>query len=64
MPKHAEMMEGIVEGDRIVLRPELRPAYRTRYEEIREDAPHVALLRYLMQHEELLRPQPTGEVQP
>lgn len=63
MPRHAGMMEDIVEGDRIILRPELRPAYRTRYEELREDAPHVALLRYLMQHEELLRPQPTGEVQ-
>lgn len=64
MPRHAGMMEDIVEGDRIILRPELRPAYRTRYEELREDAPHVALLRYLMQHEELLRPQPTGEAQP
>jgi len=61
MPRHADMMEGIVENGRIVLRPELRPAFRTRYEELQEEAPHVALLRYLMEHEELLKP---GEAQP
>ncbi len=61
MPRHADMLEGIVDGAIIVLRPELRPAYRTRYEELRETAPHVALLRYLMEHEELLKP---GEAQP
>lgn len=54
MPQHAEMMEGIVENETIILRPELRPAFRTRYEELREDAPHVALLRYLMEHQEWL----------
>lgn len=64
MPRHAAMLEDMVENDRIILRPELRPAYRTRYEELREDAPHVTMLRYLMQHEELLRPQSTGEEQP
>lgn len=53
MPMHADMLEGIVEGERIILRPALRPAFRTRYEELREPAPHVALLRYLMEHEEL-----------
>jgi hypothetical protein len=53
MPLHADMLDGIVEGDRIILRPELRPAFRTRYEELREQSPHVALLRYLMQHPEL-----------
>ncbi len=52
MPLHAEMMEGIVEGDSIILRPELRPAFRTRYEELREDSPHVVLLRILMEHKE------------
>ena len=56
MPRHADMLEGIVEGDRIILRPELRPAFRTRYEELREAAPHVVLLRFLMEHEELLKP--------
>lgn len=61
MPRHADMLEGIVEGADVILRPELRPAYRTRYEELRETAPHVALLRYLMEHEELLKP---GEAQP
>lgn len=60
MPRHADMMEGIVEGEEIVLRPELRPAFRTRYEELREDSPHVKLLRYLMEHKELLLP--AGEV--
>lgn len=54
MPLHADMMEGIVEGENIILRPELRPAFRTRYEELREKAPHVTLLRYLMEHKELL----------
>ena len=63
MPHHAEMMEAIVEGDTISLRPELRPAFRTRYEELRETAPHVALLRYLMEHQELLLA-PAEEVQP
>lgn len=57
MPRHADMMEGIVEDNQVVLRPELRPAFRTRYEELRETAPHVALLRYLMEHEELLKPE-------
>ena len=61
MPLHAEMLEDIVEDGQITLRPELRPAFRTRYEELREEAPHVALLRYLMQHEELLQPQSSGE---
>ena len=56
MPRHADMMEGIVEGDQVILRPELRPAFRTRYEELREPAPHVVLLRFLMEHEELLKP--------
>ena len=56
MPRHADMLEGIVEGDRIILRPELRPAFRTRYEELREAAPHVVLLRFLMAHEEWLKP--------
>lgn len=63
MPHHAEMMEAIVEGDTISLRPELRPAFRTRYEELRETAPHVALLRYLMEHQELLFA-PAEEVRP
>mgnify|MGYP003288282331 CR=1 FL=1 len=62
MPHHAEMMEVIVEGDTISLRPELRPAFRTRYEELRETAPHVSLLLYLMEHQELL--QASREVQP
>lgn len=56
MPNHAEMMTGIVEGDQVVLRPELRPAFRTRYEELREASPHVVLLRYLIEHKELLSP--------
>lgn len=56
MPHHAEMMAGIVENDQIVLRPELRPAFRTRYEELREASPHVVLLRYLIGHKELLSP--------
>lgn len=56
MPRHADMLEGIVEGDRIILRPELRPAFRTRYEELREAAPHVVLLRFLMAHEGWLKP--------
>lgn len=56
MPLHADMLENIVDHDTIALRPELRPAFRTRYEEIREDAPHVALLRYLMEHKELNKP--------
>lgn len=56
MPRHADMLEGIVEGDQVILRPELRPAFRTRYEELREAAPHVVLLRFLMEHEELLKP--------
>lgn len=64
MPHHAEMMEAIVEGEAISLRPELRPAFRTRYEELRETAPHVALLRYLMEHQELLLSPTTEEVQP
>lgn len=63
MPYHAEMMEGIIDGDTITLRPELRPVFRTRYEELREIAPHVALLRYLMEHPELLQPT-SQEVQP
>lgn len=54
MPLHAGMMEDIVEGESIILRPELRPAFRTRYEELREEAPHVALLRYLMEHKDWL----------
>ncbi|MBR5194565.1 MAG: hypothetical protein IKW48_00330 [Akkermansia sp.] len=54
MPLHADMLEGIVARDAIILRPELRPAFRTRYEELREAAPHVALLRYLMEHQNLL----------
>ena len=53
MPKHADMMEGIVENNQIILRPELRPAFRTRYEELRESAPHVEMLRYIMNHEEI-----------
>ena len=61
MPMHAEMLEGIEENGRMSLRPELQPAFRTRYEELREDAPHVALLRYLMQHRELLQSHPTEE---
>lgn len=60
MPNHADMMEGIVEGDTITLRPELRPFFRTRYEELREESPHVVLLRYLIEHRDLLLPQ--GEV--
>ncbi len=56
MPRHAEMMTGIVENDQVVLRPELRPAFRTRYEELREASPHVVLLRYIMEHKELLQP--------
>ena len=58
MPFHADMLEGIVEGSSIILRPELRPAFRTRYEELREASPQVSLLRYLMEHQELLT---TGE---
>jgi hypothetical protein len=54
MPLHADMLEGIVDGDRVILRPELRPAFRTRYEELREAAPQDSLLRYLMEHKELL----------
>lgn len=61
MPRHADMLEGIVDQGAIILRPELRPAFRTRYEEIKEDSPHVALLRYLLEHEELLKP---GEASP
>lgn len=53
MPRHAEMMEGIVENEQIILRPELRPAFRTRYEELRESAPHVEMLRFIMNHEEI-----------
>ena len=64
MPHHADMMEAIVDGGAITLRPELRPAFRTRYEELRETAPHVALLRYLMEHQELLLPPSAEEVQP
>ena len=56
MPRHADMLEGIAEGDQVILRPELRPAFRTRYEELREAAPHVVLLRFLMEHEDLLNP--------
>lgn len=56
MPRHADMLEGIIEKEAVTLRSELRPAFRTRYEELREQAPHVALLRYLMEHEELLTP--------
>lgn len=56
MPKRAEMMTGIVEDDHVALRPELRPAFRTRYEELREESPHVVLLRYLIAHKELLLP--------
>lgn len=52
MPNHADMMEGIVENDQVILRPELRPAFRTRYEELREASPHVELLKFIMQHEE------------
>lgn len=63
MPKHADMLESIIDGERIILRPELRPAFRTRYEELKEEAPHVVMLRYLMQHEELLRV-PGKEAQP
>lgn len=55
MPKHAEMMEGIVENEQIILRPELRPAFRTRYEELRESAPQVEMLRFIMNHEEILK---------
>lgn len=62
MPRHAEMMEGIVEGDTVILRPELRPTFRTRYEELRETSPQVSLLRYLMSHP-VLQPQ-TKEEQP
>jgi hypothetical protein len=61
MPLHADMMGGIVEGENVILRPELRPAFRTRYEELREDAPHVILLRYLMEHEELLTAGEAGQ---
>ena len=61
MPHHAEMMSGIVEGEQIILRPELRPTFRTRYEELREESPHVVLLRYLMQNRELLMPPGEGE---
>lgn len=61
MPLHADMMTGIVEGETVILRPELRPAFRTRYEEIREDAPHVMLLRYLMEHKELLTAEEAGQ---
>lgn len=56
MPRHANMLEDIVEGEEVILRPELRPAFRTRYEELREAAPHVVLLKFLMDHEELLKP--------
>lgn len=56
MPRHADMLEGIAEGDQVILRPELRPAFRTRYEELREAAPHVVLLRFLLEHEEMLKP--------
>lgn len=56
MPRHAEMLEGIAEGDLVILRPELRPAFRTRYEELKEAAPHVVLLRFLLEHEDLLKP--------
>ncbi len=61
MPHHAEMMSGIIEGEQIQLRPELRPAFRTRYEELREESPHVSLLRYLLEHKELLLP--GGEIE-
>ena len=61
LPRHAEMMSGIVEGEQVTLRPELRPAFRTRYEELREESPHVVLLRYLLEHKELI--QSSGEVQ-
>lgn len=60
MPNHAEMMCGIVEDNQIILKPELRPTFRTRYEELREESPHVSLLRYLIEHKEMLLP--TGEV--
>lgn len=51
MPRHAAMLEDIVEGDLITLRPALRPAFRTRYEELKEEAPHVELLRYIIRKE-------------
>ena len=55
------MLEDILEGDSVVLRPELRPAFRTRYEEIREDAPHVVLLRFIIEHPELRNPVEEGQ---
>lgn len=61
MPMHASMLEDILEGDSVVLRPELRPAFRTRYEEIREDAPHVVLLRFIIEHPELRNPVEEGQ---
>ncbi len=64
MPRHADLMEGITDAGAITLRPELRPAFRTRYEEIKEISPHVALLRYLLEHEELMQNKPEEESTP
>lgn len=64
MPRHAELMEGITDADTITLRSELRPAFRTRYEEIKEVSPHVALLRYLLEHEELMQNKPEEGIIP
>lgn len=60
LPQHADMIESIIDGDTITLPAELRPDFSTRYEELKEDSPHVVLLRFLMQHPET-QPQATAE---
>lgn len=58
MPHRAELMQGLQEDKRLPLSPDAMPAISTAYNEIRESSPSVVLLRYLLEHPQLLSAQP------
>lgn len=57
MPLRAELMQTLHEDKRLPLSPAAMPAISTAYNEIRESSPSVVLLRYLLEHPQLLRAQ-------
>lgn len=56
MPARAELMNSLREDKQLPLSPAAMPAVSTAYNEIRENRPSVVLLRYLLNHPQLLAP--------
>lgn len=58
MPLRAELLQTLQEDKRLPLTPAAMPAISTAYNEIRESSPSVVLLRYLLEHPQILSAPP------